>query len=105
MKKHDDNAYSRCGMNGHWVCACRIPKHFMASIKGNGNKFETQSTENAYEKANIEVNNALIKDIPIASINDIPYAPMEVKSLEDSDFFEDPDDKAKSLSWWKRIQT
>ena len=24
MRKHNDNVYSCCGINGHWACACRI---------------------------------------------------------------------------------
>ena len=52
-----------------------MPKHFMdlyqAFIKGKNKIFETHSAENAYEEANIKDNNALIKDIPIAPINDI----------------------------------
>ena len=45
------------------------------------------------------------KDILIASITDISFAPMKAKSLEVSDFFEDPDNKAKSPNWWKRPRT
>ena len=106
MRKHDDNTYSRCGMNKHWARSCYMPKHFVdlyqAFIKGNGKRFETHSAKNIYKKANIEINNVLIKDIPIAPINDISFAPMEAKSLEVSDFFEDLDDKEKSSAWWKR---
>ena len=109
MRKHDDNSCPRCGMNGHKARTCHTPKHFVdlyqVSIKGNGKRFEIHSTKNAYEEANIKVNNALIEDIFIAPINDIPSAPMEAKSLEVLNFFDDPDDKAKSLGWWKRIQT
>ena len=109
IRKHDDNACSRCGMNGHWACACHTPKHFVdlyqVTIKGKGKSFETHFAENAYEQANIEVNNALIEDIPISQINDIPSALTKEKSREASNFFDNPNDKAKSLDWWKRIQT
>ena len=72
---------------------------YQASIKGKGKRFETHFVENAYEDANMEVKNALIKDIPIAPINDIPSAHMDAKSLDVLDFFDYPDDKAKSFGW------
>ena len=96
-------------MNGHWVRACCTPTHFVdlyqASIKGNGKRFEIHSTENAYEEANIEINNVLIEDITIVPINDTHSTLMEEKSPEVLDFFDDLDDKVKSPSWWKRTQT
>ena len=78
---------------------------YQASIKVKGKRFEIHSIENVYEEVNIEVNNALIEDILIVLINDIPSAPMEAKSLEVSNFFKELDVKAKSFSWWKRTQT
>ena len=100
MKKHDDNAYFRCRMNRHWACAFRMPKHFVdlyqASIKGKGKRFETYFAESAHENTNFEVNNALIEDIPIAPINDILFAPVDAKSLDVSNFFNDSKDKTKS---------
>ena len=100
MRKHDDNACSLCGMNKHWARACRTPKHFMdlyqASIKEKGKRFETYFTENAYDIANIEVNNALMEDIPTSLVNDNPSTLTKVKSLDFSDFFEDPDGKLRS---------
>ena len=66
MKRHDDNVCSHCGLNGHWSRACGTLKHildlYQASIKVNGERFEIHFAKNAYEKANIEVNNALIED-------------------------------------------
>ena len=53
MRKYDDNVCSCCGMNGNWVCAFDMPKHFVdlyqASIKGKGKRIETHSVENAYK--------------------------------------------------------
>ena len=67
IRKHDDNVCSRCGINRYWVHACRTSKHivdlYQISIKRKGKRFETHFAKNAYEKANIVVNNALIKDI------------------------------------------
>ena len=66
MRKHDDNACSCYGVNEHWTCACHTPKHFInlyqASIKGKSKIFETNFIENAYDTANIEVNNALVEE-------------------------------------------
>ena len=53
----------------------------------------------------MEVNNALIEDIPIAPIDDIPFAPMDTKSLDVLDFFDDTENKAKTLGWWQNTQT
>ena len=100
IKKQDDNVCSYCGMNGHWACVCRTNKHFVdfyqASIKGKDKIFKTHSTKNAYEEANIKINNAMIEDIHIPPINDIPFTLIEAKSLTVSDFIKDLDDKAKS---------
>ena len=67
MRKHDDNTYSRCGMNKHWARACCMPKHFVdlyqAFVKGKRKRFETHYIENAYDATNIKVNNALVEDI------------------------------------------
>ena len=77
-----------------------MPKHFVnlyqVSIKGKGKRFETCSTENAYDATNIEVNNALVEDIPTTLINNNPFTPTKAKSLDVSDFFEDPDGKLRS---------
>ena len=49
----------------------------------------------------MEVNNALIEDILITLVNDIPPSPMDAKSHEVSNFFDNPNDKTKSLGWWR----
>ena len=88
MKKHDDYACSYYGLNGHRARACRIPKHFVdlyqTSIKSKGKRFESHFINNAIEEANIEINNALV--IHTTSINEVSLAPIEVKSLDISDF-------------------
>ena len=45
---------------------------FVNLYQGKGKRFETHSTDNAYDAVNIEVNNALVEDIPTALVNDNP---------------------------------
>ena len=49
IKKCNNNAYSRCGLAGHWIHACRTSKHFVdfyqETIKGKGKRFETHTVE------------------------------------------------------------
>ena len=75
MRKNDGFRY---GMNGHWAHVCRTSKHFLdlyqTSINRKGKRFETHSIENAYDTTNIEVNNALMEDIPTNLVNDNPSA-------------------------------
>ena len=101
MRKHDDNVYNRCGLTRHWSCTYRMQKHFVdhyqTFLKGKGNNFETHSTENALVETDIEVNNTLIMEIP--------SSPIEEKTREVSDSFEDPDGKEKSSDWWKSALT
>ena len=78
---------------------------YQASIKGRGKRIETHFAKNAYEEANIKVNNALIEEIPIAPIDDIFFAPMDAKSLDVLDFFNDPIDMAKTFGWWQNTHT
>ena len=102
-EKAYDNDCSRCGMNGHWACIFHTFKYFVdlyqASIKGKDKRFESHSTKNAYDATNTKVNNALMEDIMITP------TPIEAKSLDVLDFFEDPKDKVRSPDLWKNTQT
>ena len=66
---------------------------YQVSIKGKekDNRIETHSTKNALVKVNIEVNNALVENAP--------PVPIEAKSLEVLDLFDNPDGKWKSHDW------
>ena len=101
MQKHDnDNTRNCCGLTRHWSRACRTPKHFVelyqVSIKGKRKRVESHSVD-------IETKNALV--FHTAPVNEVQIAYVEAKSLEISDFFEDQEEKAQNLEWWKNAQT
>ena len=66
-------------------------------MKDKGKRGETHTIVNALAVINVEVNNA--------SVNENHIAPVVAKSLEVSDFFEDPDSHDKTLDWWMTAQT
>ena len=80
-----------CGLSGNWSRTYRTPKHFVdlyqASMKQNGKKFESHS--NTLGETNVEANNALVTDDSNNLVN--------IKDLDVSDFFEDPDGKIDYL--------
>ena len=75
-------------------------KLYQASIKGKGKRVESHSIENIED---IETNNTLI--LHTASINEVPLATVEAKSLKISDFLADQDEKAQNPKWWQDAQT
>ena len=94
MQKHDnDNTCNRCGLTGHWSCACRTPKHFVelyqAFIKDKEKRVESHSIDNIDD---IETNNVLV--FHIASINEVLITTVEAKPLKISDFLKDQEEKA-----------
>ena len=65
---------------------------YQASIKGKGKRVESHSIENIED---IETNNALV--LHTAPINEVPLVPVEAKSLEISNCFED--EPAQNPEW------
>ena len=86
-KVTNESIFHRCGINGHWSCTCRTPKHFIdlyqASLKNTGKRGESHA---------IQINPAVITTVEAnkISIGGTPLAPEVANaSLEVSDFFED----------------
>ena len=57
---------------------------YQAFLKGKNVK-----THTAFVEIDVEIDNALVEDIPIVMVNNIPFTSVKAKSLEVSDFFED----------------
>ena len=61
---------------------------YQTSLKDKDKHVETHAIKNALVKTNININNALVKEIP--------FPPIVAKSLEISNFFEDLDGQDKT---------
>ena len=79
-----NDIYHRCGLSEHWSRICRIQKHFVdlykASLDKKGKKIESHTS--ALEETSAKTNNALVVYNANLSI--------DIKNLNVSDFFEDP---------------
>ena len=83
IRKQNDICHI-CGLNGHWSCTCRTSKHFVdlykASLDKMGKKIESHAT--TLEEDTTNAHNALVV------YNANPQ--IDIKNLDISDFFKDP---------------
>ena len=81
----------KCRLSGHWSRTCLTKKHFVdlyqASLDKKGKQVESYAV--VLEETGVEANNALVM------YNSTP--PIDIKNLDVSEFFQDPNGKIRHL--------